>query len=140
MAAKDKIFMDPEILGPEEEREAKVRAGFWPTFRSAARAIPFGPDLVAAYYCAFDPATPRRVRLILLGALAYFVIPTDMVPDFLPALGFTDDVTVLMTAIGMVARHIEPAHREAARRALAEDRVTDDGGLSPKPEVRVSGS
>ena len=65
-----RIFLDPEIVGPEDEREAKVRAGFWASLRRAARAIPFSADLVAAYYCALDPTTPRRVRLTLLGALA----------------------------------------------------------------------
>ena len=113
--------LDPEILGPEAKREQRVRAGFWATLRRAAGAVPFSEDLVAAYYAALDPATPRRVRLTLLAALAYFVMPFDIVPDLLPLIGFTDDVTVLLTAIGMVATHITPEHREAARRALAPD-------------------
>ena len=120
MPTDRRVFLDPEIVGPEEEREARVRAGFWRTLKRAARSVPFAPDLVAAYYCALDPATPRRVRLVLLGALAYFVVPADLVPDIFPAVGFTDDVTVLMTAIGMVAGHIRPEHRTAAERALDE--------------------
>lgn len=113
-----RVFLDPEIVGPEDERESKVRAGFWRTLKRAARAVPFAPDVVAAYYCALDPRTPGRVRMTLLGSLAYFVVPTDLMPDFLPLLGFTDDVTVLVTAIGMVASHIRPEHREAAEEAL----------------------
>lgn len=113
-----RVFLDPEIVGPEDERESKVRAGFWSTLKRAARVVPFAPDVVAAYYCALDPTTPGRVRMTLLGSLAYFVVPTDLLPDFLPLLGFTDDVTVLMTAIGMVASHIRPEHREAAEDAL----------------------
>lgn len=116
-----RVFLDPEIVGPEEERESKVRAGFWRTLKSAARVVPFAPEVVAAYFCALDPTTPRRVRMTLLGSLAYFVVPTDLLPDFLPLLGFTDDVTVLMTAIGMVASHIRPEHREAAEDALRTD-------------------
>ena len=115
-----RIFLDPEIVGPEDEREAKVRAGFWASLRRAARAIPFSTDLVAAYYCALDPTTPRRVRLTLLGALAYFVMPADLLPDFLPLVGFTDDATVLVTAIGMVTGHIRDEHRQAAEKALSE--------------------
>ncbi len=113
-----------EVLGPEEDEETRaqrVRRRFWKTLRKAARAIPFADELVAAYYCALDPATPQRVRLILLGALAYFVLPFDAIPDFLVGVGFTDDATVLLAAITMVRGHITPVHREAARRALAEE-------------------
>ena len=110
-----------EILGPEGERETKVRSGFWRTLRRAARAVPFSEDLVAGYYCALDPSTPGRVRAILIAALAYFVVPVDVVPDFLAGIGFGDDVAVLLGALSAVRSHIRPEHREAARRALAED-------------------
>jgi uncharacterized membrane protein YkvA (DUF1232 family) len=114
-----------EILEPGSEkqqrgREKRVRALFWKTVRKAARYIPFMEEVVAAYYCALDPHTPRRVRLTLMAALAYFVLPLDFVPDFLLPFGFTDDVAVLMTALNSVRSHITPAHREAARKALAK--------------------
>jgi uncharacterized membrane protein YkvA (DUF1232 family) len=115
-----------EILGPERpgsedaSRRARIVRTFWSTFRKAARYIPFADDLVAAYFCALDPATPHRVRAILLGALAYFVLPFDAIPDFLAGVGFSDDVTVLVAAIAMVRSHITPAHRAAAERALSE--------------------
>jgi uncharacterized membrane protein YkvA (DUF1232 family) len=102
--------------------EARVRRGFWPKLRRTATRLPFSEDLVAAYYCAFDRRTPRRVRVILLGALAYFVLPFDFIPDMLPIIGFTDDAAVLATAIRVVAAHITPQHRDAARRALARAR------------------
>jgi uncharacterized membrane protein YkvA (DUF1232 family) len=82
--------------------------------------IPFAPDVVAAYYCALDPQTPHRVRVTLMGALTYLVIPLDSVPDFLIGLGFTDDITVLATAIGLVASHIRPVHRAKAGAVLAD--------------------
>jgi uncharacterized membrane protein YkvA (DUF1232 family) len=100
--------------------EARVRRDFWPKLRRTAARLPFAEDLVAAYYCAFDRRTPRRVQMILLGALAYFVLPFDFVPDMLPILGFTDDAAVLATALRVVAAHITPEHRDAARRLLAQ--------------------
>ena len=114
--------LDGEILGPEEEsaRAERVRGKLWSTLRKAARYVPFAEDVVAAFYCALDPTTPGRVRGVLLGALAYFVLPFDAIPDFIVGLGFTDDVTVLLAALAMVGAHIKPAHREAARRALDE--------------------
>jgi uncharacterized membrane protein YkvA (DUF1232 family) len=114
--------LEGEILGPAEEETTaeRVRRGFFRTLRKAARVIPFADELVAAYYCALDRETPQRVRLMLLGALAYFVLPFDAIPDFLAGVGFTDDATVLFATIALVRSHITAVHREAARRALAE--------------------
>ena len=106
-----------------------VRRRFWIKLKQVVAKLPFAEDLLAAYYCAFDRETPRHVQAALLGAIAYFVLPFDFVPDMLPILGFTDDAAVLATAIRMVASHITPEHREAARAALkrgvehADDRI-----------------
>ena len=100
-----------------EDREA-VRRRFWRKLKRMAARLPFAEDLLAAYYCAFDKQTPRHVQASLLGAIAYFILPFDFVPDMLPMLGFTDDAAVLATAIKLVASHITPDHREAARAAL----------------------
>src|SRR5262249_185244 len=67
----------------------------------------------------FDHATPLQVKAALVGALAYFVLPFDAIPDALPLVGFTDDAAVLLTALRMVAGHMRAEHREAARAALA---------------------
>jgi uncharacterized membrane protein YkvA (DUF1232 family) len=95
-----------------------VRRRFWIKFKQVVAKLPFAEDLLAAYYCAFDRETPRHVQVALLGALAYFILPFDFVPDMLPVLGFTDDAAVLATAIRMVASNITAEHREAARAAL----------------------
>ncbi len=100
--------------------EQTVRAGFWPKVTRLAGKLPFAEDLLAAYYCAFDRQTPMHVRMTLLGALAYFVLPVDGVPDILPMLGFTDDAAVLATAMKVMVSAIRPEHREAAKRKLAE--------------------
>lgn len=97
---------------------ARVRDEFWPKIKSVAARIPFAEDALAAYYCTLDRDTPLRVRGTLLGALAYFVMPLDFLPDFMPALGFTDDAAVLMAALQLISAHIKPEHREAARSAL----------------------
>ncbi len=100
-----------------QDRES-VRRRFWIKLKRVAAKLPFAEDLLAAYYCAFDKETPRHVQAALLGAIAYFVLPFDFVPDVMPVLGFTDDAAILATAIRMVASHITPEHREAARAAL----------------------
>src|SRR3954466_3374716 len=100
------------------EDERVVRAGFRIKLKRQAARLPFAEDLLAAYYCAFDRETPLQVRAVLLGALAYFVLPFDFIPDVMPVLGFADDAAVLATALRMVAGHLRPEHRAAARRAL----------------------
>jgi uncharacterized membrane protein YkvA (DUF1232 family) len=100
-----------------QDRES-VRRRFWSKLKRVAAQLPFAEDLLAAYYCAFDSHTPRHVQAALLGAIAYFILPFDFVPDMLPVLGFTDDAAVLATALRMVVTHIMPEHRDAARAAL----------------------
>ena len=98
-----------------------VRREFWAKAKRVGARLPFAEDLLAAYFCAFDRDTPRHVHVALVGALAYFVLPFDFVPDVLPMFGFADDAAVLATAIKLVANHIRPEHRDAARRALARN-------------------
>lgn len=106
-------------------REKKVRSQFWSKFARVAGKIPFADDLAAAYYCAFDSQTPIRVRGMLLGALAYFILPTDAIPDFLVGVGYTDDAAVLATVITLVTAHIKPRHRAAAAKALGRELPED---------------
>jgi uncharacterized membrane protein YkvA (DUF1232 family) len=95
-----------------------VREGFWPKMLRFVSRVPFAAEALAAWYCATDPATPARVRGMLMAALAYFVVPVDLIPDILPGLGFTDDLTVLATTISLLAGHIREEHRKKARAAL----------------------
>ena len=107
-----------------QEQERTVRRDFWAKLKQFAGQVPFVEDVVAAYYCALDPATPMRVRGILLAALAYFIFrlrarPLTWLSRF-PARGFTDDAAVLTAVFGLSA-HITPVHRAAAARALGKE-------------------
>ena len=116
------VLPDDEMSGLEDD-EARGRRDFWTTVRKAAGSIPFMDELVAAYYCALDRETPTRVRASLLGALAYFVLPLDGIPDFILGLGFTDDAAVIMGVLAVMQAHITDEHRAAARRALLKEGV-----------------
>ncbi len=109
----------PMVVTRQEER---VKQGFWPKLARVLASLPFAEEVVAAYYCAFDPATPRKAKGILLAALAYFILPFDVVPDFILGLGFTDDLAVLVTAVNMIRTHMTQAHRDKATAALARIR------------------
>ncbi|MBU6442490.1 MAG: DUF1232 domain-containing protein [Alphaproteobacteria bacterium] len=103
----------------------KVEQSFWRKLLKVAGRIPFAEDAAAAYFCAADPVTPSSVKGVLIAALAYFVTPVDLIPDFIAGIGFTDDAAVLAMALSLVAGHIKPRHRERARAAL---------GLPPLPD------
>jgi uncharacterized membrane protein YkvA (DUF1232 family) len=116
MATEHTVGFEPaDRLAKDRE---SVRKRFWLKLKRVVARLPFAEDLLAAYYCAFDRETPHHVQAALLGAVAYFILPFDFVPDVLPVLGFTDDAAVLATAIRLVASHITSDHREAARAAL----------------------
>jgi uncharacterized membrane protein YkvA (DUF1232 family) len=102
----------PTTDEPPDERR------FWRKVERTLARLPFVEDLLAAYHCALDRDTPGHVRGVLLGAIAYFVLPADLIPDVLAGLGFTDDAAVLAAAVTAVGRHITPAHRRRARHTL----------------------
>ncbi len=91
---------------------------FWAKIRATAGRLPFLDEVVATWFAARDPRTPVRVKAILLGALAYFVLPADLVPDIVLGLGYTDDLGVLVAAWQAVRPWITDDHRASARAAL----------------------
>ena len=95
--------------------EQIVQEGFWTKARKTLGRVPFTEDAVAAFYCATDSATPLPVRATLFGALAYFILPFDVIPDFLLGLGYTDDAAVLLAAYTTCKTYITETHREKAR-------------------------
>lgn len=119
---------DPDKYARDEKR---VKEGFWTKLRRNLGRIPFAEDAVAAYFCSVDPKTPLQVKAILAGALAYFVLPTDLVPDFIAAVGFGDDAAVLAAAIRSVLPYIKDEHRDKARQALIKE---EPESKTPKAE------
>lgn len=91
---------------------------FWRKLVRVLTHIPFADDLVAVWYCALDSTTPVHVRALLWGAVAYFILPTDFVPDYLAGLGFSDDAAVIATVMSLLGRHLTPQHRAAAAAKL----------------------
>jgi uncharacterized membrane protein YkvA (DUF1232 family) len=127
MAWNDASELRNAALGKEislrafAERERKVRNEFWQKLRRFAGQVPFVEDIVAGYYCALDPATPMRVRGMLLAAIAYFILPLDFIPDIVAGLGFADDAALVTAVLALVSAHITPTHRAAAARALDKE-------------------
>ncbi len=107
--------------------EAFVAERFWDKLRRTLGRVPFVEDALAAYYCATDGNTPLYVKAVLMGALAYFIVPSDVIPDFIAGLGYTDDAAVLAAAIAAVRSSLKPEHFAAARAFLMKEGSGEDG-------------
>jgi uncharacterized membrane protein YkvA (DUF1232 family) len=115
--------LDPKrALVPAAVRvnEQRVARGFWPKIRKVASKVPFAADALSLWWCARDPATPTAAKGMMLAALAYFVLPTDAIPDVLPAIGFTDDAAVIAALIAIVGKNLKPRHKDEAKTFLAK--------------------
>lgn len=112
----------PSVVKLNEQRVAR---GFWPKIRKVAAKVPFATEALSVWYCARDEETPTAAKGMMLAALAYFVLPTDVVPDFIAGLGYTDDAAVFATLMTLVGRNLKPRHREAAKRSILRLRRDD---------------
>lgn len=100
--------------------ERRVARGFWPKIRKVATKIPFADDALSVWFCAKDPETPARAKALMMAGLAYFVLPTDAIPDVLAVVGFTDDAAVFAALMAVVGRHLRPRHKLEAQRLLKQ--------------------
>ncbi len=82
--------------------------GFWEKLKNFA--LKAGSEIVEKalwlYYAAQDPATPAWAKTVIYGALGYFILPLDAIPDMLPGVGFSDDLGALAAAVATVAAYI----------------------------------
>lgn len=65
-----------------------------------------------------DGSTPHQVRLTMLAALTYLLMPLDLIPDFIPVAGFSDDLVAITALLGLYQRHLNADIRIRAQRRL----------------------
>ena len=84
-----------------------------------ARAIQ--RDMHATYLAARDPRVPWYAKAIALGVAAYALSPIDLIPDFIPVIGYLDDLVIvtlgILLVIKLVPPHLMAEHRAAAAAA-----------------------
>jgi uncharacterized membrane protein YkvA (DUF1232 family) len=77
------------------------------------------------YYASQRPETPRWAKTLVFGALAYFILPTDAIPDFIPITGYTDDMAAIAAAVTTIAvyinRDVKEKTAEKLKRWFGED-------------------
>jgi len=127
MSVKTKPASPEDAIDPQKAlvpvvhktNEMRVKRDFWPKIRKLATKLPFADQLLAAWYASQDPATPFRAKALLLGALAYFVMPVDAIPDVFAVVGFSDDAAVIAAVLATLSAHIKDKHRLMAQTMLA---------------------
>lgn len=80
--------------------------GFWSVLGKVGKKVA-KPALTLFYVLKAD-STPARIRSLIIGALGYLILPIDLIPDFIPVAGWTDDLAALAAVIKMVSDYITP--------------------------------
>jgi len=70
------------------------------------------------FYTLQKPSTPKWAKSVIVGALGYFILPLDFIPDFLPVTGFSDDVTALLSVLVAVALYVDDEVKAKAKNKL----------------------
>ncbi len=86
------------------------------------------------FYCLQDRDTPTWAKGVIVGALGYLVLPTDLVPDIIPGIGYGDDWGALVAALGTVAAYIKDDHK--AKATAQVERLL--GSANPAPPAEFS--
>lgn len=104
-------------------------SGFWNKVKKVALKAGAKVIYVALilYYELTDPNVSPKEKAIIIGALGYFILPLDLVPDAIPVLGFSDDLAALVAAYGYVKGHLTPEVKLRVRKKLCEWFDIDDG-------------
>ncbi len=112
-----------------------ARAGFGPKARRFGSKIKFLREAVSLFFCATDKDTPIQARVVAFTALAYFVMPLDVIPDTIPVAGMVDDAAVIALAMWVLEKYVTDEHRRKAdewiRRVFTGKKRPDDDGPDP---------
>ena len=93
-------------------------------------------ETLTLYYCMKDPETPLQAKIVIFGALAYLILPVDLIPDFIPVIGWLDDVGVVALVATWLLKDLQK--RPDPADVVEAGRIALDGlGLMPAP--RASG-
>ncbi len=102
--------------------KAYSEGDFWSKAQKYARKVGMEGmrHALRLYYALQNPEMPMRTKAMIYGALGYFISPLDLIPDFIPAVGFTDDIWALAAAIAVAATYITDETRRRADAKLKE--------------------
>lgn len=88
------------------------------SFSKAGASVIYGVWLL--YYALNDPSVPKRAKATIICALGYFISPIDIVPDYIPVIGYGDDFSAIITALGVISMFITEDMKQKARQRTQE--------------------
>lgn len=110
---------EKENLTPEKFKQYNEyfsEKGFWDKLKKVSKKLGLKTVYVALllYYVMTSGEVDLKSKLAIAGALGYLILPLDLIPDFIPIAGFTDDAAALMAALTMVSSNITPTIQNKA--------------------------
>ena len=93
-------------------------SGFWNKVKKLGKKV-LKPAL-QLYYVMKESSTPLDTKALIIGALGYLILPIDLIPDFIPVAGYTDELTALLAVVKMCKEHITPEIERKVRKDLGE--------------------
>ena len=111
-----------EYLQKNPDALKKIFTEFPGKLSESAGKITFATQATAMYYALRDSKTPLKVKALIGAALAYFIMPFDLIPDWIVGIGFTDDLAVVMMVLRQLSGAITEEHYELARRRLKREK------------------
>ena len=119
MAERNEGILENEL---EKAAENYSEEKFWSKISKYGKKA--GSSVVYAvlllYYTFQKPEVPKRVKVVIIGALGYFILPIDAIPDFAVGLGYTDDLGAIVFALMQVAMYIDQDVKKKAKEKLAD--------------------
>ena len=93
---------------------------FWNKLKKFAKTAGIQVVYIALilYYVFIDKKTPTKAKVIIASALGYFILPTDLIPDFIVGVGYADDLGALIFAAGQIIANIDALHKQMAKEKL----------------------
>jgi len=104
--------LDAQVLDSTEVDEGALRR----LLRRAGRTL--ARPALECLELLLDGKTPPQVRITMVAALTYLLVPMDLIPDFIPAAGFSDDLVALTALLGLCSTHMNEEIRIRAQRKL----------------------
>ncbi len=108
----NKDVFEAEVLESSVIEEGILKKILLTAGRAIAQPALEGVELI------MDNSTPAQVRISIMGALTYLIVPVDLIPDFIPASGFSDDLVALTAVITLWQNHITPQMKSRAKSKL----------------------
>lgn len=107
---------------PDDYKKHYSEDGFWDKLLHYGKkaGVQVAYAALVLYYTAKQPSTPAHAKATVFGALGYFIAPLDIIPDFVPVIGYADDLSVIIGALIIIVTHINDESKQQARTKIVD--------------------